>query len=161
MKLFLYFLLSFVTKIFSFPLPDDRIIFRDDDYDGRVDDSVDDIRFDQTRLLSDSNLLKSDNLTREFLYDERAQQKFENGQFFQGDIILQQEQIDILKYPDDDDPFGTRTGVLSENYRWPKNKNGKVIVPYEFSSDYSKYLWIKIECMFNLELLSLRVSSHM
>lgn len=141
MKLLIYFLLFFVTKISSFPVPDDRIIFRDDD-DVRVDDSVDDIRFDQLRLLTDSNLLKSDNSTKEFLYDERAEQKLENGVFYQGDIILQQDQIDVLKYPDDDDPFGTRTGLISENYRWPKNQKGKVIVPYELSSDYSEY----IEC---------------
>ncbi|XP_070493984.1 low choriolytic enzyme-like [Chironomus tepperi] len=129
----LYFLLFIVSKITSLPVPDDRIVFRDDD-DYLVDDSADDIRLDQyERLLTDSNLLKSDNTTKEFLYDEKVPAtRLENGQFYQGDIILVQEQLDILKYPDDDDdPFGTRTGVISENYRWPKNKEGKVIVPYK------------------------------
>lgn len=131
--------ITFASITSSLPVPNDRIIFRDEDEDSRrVDDSPNDLGFDQLRLLSDSNLLKSDNTTKEFLFDEAAQQRLENGKFFQGDIVLMQDQLDILTYPDDDDEFGTRTGVLSENYRWPKDRSGKVIVPYSLAKDYCK-----------------------
>ena len=138
MKILLSILLIFISKTASFPIDNDRIIFRDGDEDAEVDDKRKNSNLNQLHLLDDINLLKSDNLTTEFLFDEEAQQKLENGQFYQGDIVLLEDQLDLLKAPEDDSEFGTRTGILSEYYRWPKNGFGKVMVPYMLSNKYSK-----------------------
>lgn len=141
MDKFLFLTVSlFISRAATFPVADDRIIFRDED---EVDDSPDDLLRDQSRLLLDSRILKSDNTSKEFLLDDKAQQKLEDGKFYQGDIVLMADQKEIIESEPDDDPFGTRTGILSEYYRWPKDKSeGKVIVPYTISDDYCEYvLW--------------------
>lgn len=52
---------------------------------------------------------------------------------FQDDIVLSKKQKEALK-----NPVGTRTGLLDEDYRWPKNDDGYVIVPFAISSDFCK-----------------------
>jgi hypothetical protein len=53
----------------------------------------------------------------------------ENAKLFQGDIILQPEQREILLSNDTDDS-SKRTSLLLEYMRWPKNALGKVVVPF-------------------------------
>jgi hypothetical protein len=125
-----------MSRIESFPIDNDQIIFRDGDEVAKVENKR---KNPQLNLIDDVNILKSDNLTSEFLFDEEAQQKLENGQFYQGDIVLMEDQLEILKAPDDVSQIGTRTGILSEYYRWPKNRYGKVVVPFVLSNQYSKY----------------------
>lgn len=61
----------------------------------------------------------------------------ENGEYFQGDIKLEAEQKEILERNDTSDSIlGSRTGLLYESMRWPKNKKGEVVVPYLISKDY-------------------------
>lgn len=135
MKLFA--LIGFLAAAFAYPIADDRVFFPDE-----IDDSVDDLRgYNQLRLLTDSHILKSDNATERFLKDDSGLQGLESGQFYQGDILLVQDQVDYLKKVlDKDDKFPSRTGVISESYRWPRSSaNGdKVIVPFTISNDYCK-----------------------
>lgn len=61
----------------------------------------------------------------------------ENGEYFQGDIKLEAEQKEALERNDTSDgTLGSRTGLLFESMRWPKNQKGEVIVPYTISKDY-------------------------
>lgn len=68
--------------------------------------------------------------------------QFEEGNNFQGDIDLEPDQLEILMSNDTEDGSSslTRIGLLSELYRWPKNKHGKVVVPFVISNNagYSK-----------------------
>jgi hypothetical protein len=65
--------------------------------------------------------------------------KLEDGNFFQGDIKLLAEQKEILdRLAVDKNSFPTRTGILNEEYRWPKDNEGYVNIPYEFAPG-SKY----------------------
>lgn len=138
MRFIIFIQLIFLSKIESFPIDNDQIIFRDGDEVVEVENKRNNAHLNQLRLLEDLNLLKSDNLTTEFLFDEEAQQKLENGQFYQGDIVLMEDQLEILKALEDDSQFGSRTGILSEYYRWPKNRYGTVVVPFVISKEYSK-----------------------
>lgn len=67
--------------------------------------------------------------------------QLENGKFFQGDMILQPDQMEFLKSNVTDmDSLASRTGVLHETYRWPKDKSGHVIVVYEIADyHFSKF----------------------
>lgn len=49
------------------------------------------------------------------------------GGNFQGDMILTEKQRRNLE-------FGPRNGLVDQRFRWPKNRNGKVVVPYEFKN---------------------------
>lgn len=51
----------------------------------------------------------------------------EQGDAFQGDMILTADQRQRML---DTSIVESRTGRLSEEYRWPKNKGGYTIVPY-------------------------------
>lgn len=64
----------------------------------------------------------------------------EEGNFFQGDIDLEPDQSRILFSSDAENDKILTTGLLSEKYRWPKEK-GKVIVPYTISTEprYCKF----------------------
>jgi hypothetical protein len=64
----------------------------------------------------------------------------ENVDLFQGDIILSPVQEDLVfADPLYDDDVSERTGILRESMRWPKNAQGKVILPYVIQrTDYSK-----------------------
>jgi hypothetical protein len=125
-------LIFFIILPIICAFPDDRIVFRDDD--DEIDDSANDLKYDNARLLSDKNILKSDN--NSFIADTQALRDLENGNFFQGDIVLQPDQQEILEMVLKDEDFPTRTGIISEEYRWPKNRNGKVVIPFEISEDY-------------------------
>lgn len=134
------------------PIPANDFIFPDE-----IDDSAYDLRnLNQLRFLNDANILKSDNASIEFIKDDAANY-LENGLYFQGDILLIQDQEDYLKQKlSDDDKFPSRTGVISETYRWPRNgKNSeKVIVPFEISDDYCKYHEVQGDYMKTVKLVA-------
>lgn len=58
----------------------------------------------------------------------------ENGDYFQGDMDLLPEQEDFLLRNITNLTVSIRTGLLNEDYRWPKNHLGKVVVSYTMSS---------------------------
>lgn len=62
----------------------------------------------------------------------------EYGEYFQGDIVVDEEQKEYLLRNDTDGTFSTRTGILFLSARWPKNSMGLVIVPYTIGMEYSK-----------------------
>jgi hypothetical protein len=99
-----------------------------------INDNPSDIKIDYFRLLNEPNskIFRSDNQTREEITQEQNQQSFESG----ADIVLLPEQEELLN-SNDDIPI-TRTGATWKSYRWPRDNNGKVNVPYEISSDYSE-----------------------
>lgn len=70
---------------------------------------------------------------------------FENGELFQGDIILLREQEEFLLTNTTSESVSTRTGLLDQDYRWSKNYHGHVIIPYT-TSDYSEFslVWKEI-----------------
>lgn len=59
--------------------------------------------------------------------DTNARSPLEFGDKFQGDIVLTPEQDEIIS----DTGKGSRTGLLSIRYRWPKS-GGHVQVPYVY-----------------------------
>jgi hypothetical protein len=67
--------------------------------------------------------------------EEVAEHTFEEGSFFQGDIKLIDDQRDYLLGTESaDGSLPTRTGWISEDYRWPKGDDGYVNFPYELSA---------------------------
>ena len=54
----------------------------------------------------------------------------QEGDFFQGDIKLLEDQKEILHSNHSSDGILTRTGNILEEQRWPKDKFERVIVPY-------------------------------
>lgn len=59
---------------------------------------------------------------------------------FQGDIKLSQYQENFLNQPAEEeengnDLAGFRTGLLADRYRWKKNEQGKIVVPYKIRED--------------------------
>jgi hypothetical protein len=61
--------------------------------------------------------------------EENIDNSLEYGEYFQGDLELMPEQDDVFKSKITGN-LDTRTGQLDEYYRWPKNRQGFVIVPY-------------------------------
>lgn len=129
-KILFIFVSSSLMLAHSVPAKNDQIVFQNDD-----DSSPD-----------DDQILKKDDtvLTSRFSEDEEFYQDLENGNMYQGDIILLPEQRDLVKNTprsDADDDIPTRTGLISEEYRWPKDAQGNVQMPYEIdpSSQYCKY----------------------
>lgn len=121
-------LMIFVLVQYSFakPTSDDRIIFRDD-----------------SDMDTNEGILKSDDFdgaagveAREI--DVTLQAESEMGQHFQGDIILSPEEKRIM-LSNDSDALTTRTGLLDEEKRWPKDSAGHVNVFYtiDTKSGYS------------------------
>jgi hypothetical protein len=100
-----------------------------------INDNPNDIQIDHYSLLTEPNskILRSDNQTREEIIQEQNQQNLENGEHFEGDIVLLPEQQELLN-SNDDSPM--ETGLSWEQYRWPRARNGKPTVPYEISSVY-------------------------
>jgi hypothetical protein len=78
------------------------------------------------------------------VYEEESEKRsdLEFGDKFQGDIFLTPEQEELINQVESS-KF-TRTGLVDEYYRWPKNSEGEVVVPYMFqtSSGFSKILSI-------------------
>lgn len=66
-----------------------------------------------------------------FIDDEEVEiQNAEYGNFHQGDMILEPDQIEAMyRNESEQTKIEERTGFLSTSYRWPKNSEGKVIVP--------------------------------
>lgn len=62
----------------------------------------------------------------------------EQGDAFQGDMILTEEQRQEMF---DTSIVESRTGLLADKYRWPKNSNGKPIVPYVIDNRFCKLLF--------------------
>ncbi|KAL7014936.1 hypothetical protein ACKWTF_016204 [Chironomus riparius] len=101
-------------------------ISRFDDTD--IDDSPDDFKVD---LVSSDELVKSANNTEEFLIDDSVKQRLENGQYFQGDMIIAKNHENFFFGNATELP--SRTGIIDTNYRWRMN-NGLVTIPYKFWS---------------------------
>jgi hypothetical protein len=94
----------------------------------------------ETQALLSSNVLPI--VESRFNVDEEEESvrpEAENGVFFQGDIKLVKDQEEYLL--SEDEAFPTRTGWNDEDYRWPKDDEGKVNVPFQLSprSKFSKY----------------------
>lgn len=94
-------------------------------------------------------VLPSDNSSQKYLRHPEATLSLENGEYFQGDMNLLPEQEkyyltdEEVEEGDGEEGEGiiTRTGILNTKYRWPKDRNGKVIVPYiiQDSANFSSY----------------------
>lgn len=129
----LIFLLT-VSFIVAHPVQvDDRIHFRDENH---IDDY--------------------DNFSEEL--SETQQQNvdltFEEGQHYQGDIILLPDQREAILSNSTDEDFITRTGLLFEYQRWPKTRTGLVMVPYMYPSmseycelNYGVFVDLKLFCL--------------
>ncbi|XP_070494003.1 hatching enzyme 1.2-like [Chironomus tepperi] len=117
----------FINFIATFPVDYDQIVFPDDN---RLDRMSGKLNLDKRTQLDDPNLLKSENT----IEDTEEDSKFEHGNHFQGDIVLLEDQ---KKFLNNTDLVGTRTGLIWEKYRWPKNRNGRVVVPYKMSNVFS------------------------
>lgn len=121
------------SSIFAFPTNND-FVFPDE-----IDDSADDLRsLNQLRFLDDSHLLRTKNNSIEFIKDDAADVALESGKFYQGDIKLVQDQEEFLNAEPGDDRFPSRTGLVSESYRWPRSgyKSDKVHVPFIIDDEY-------------------------
>jgi hypothetical protein len=72
----------------------------------------------------------------------------EEGKFFQGDIVLMDDQKEIFEFNgrhNDGIVKSLQTGILNESYRWPKDMKGYVIVPYriaEYFGEKVTFFWI-------------------
>lgn len=130
--------LFFIASTSSHPTPDGGLVFLDDDGDNSL------------TSLRHVDVLPSSNASRAFMFHPNATRKLENGEFFQGDMNLTPQQRKFYEGDDDVDEeeveegdggeegIYTRTGILNTKYRWPKNKEGKVTVPYKINND-AKY----------------------
>lgn len=144
-----------VVVAFALARPsNDQIVFRDDEDDGNQ---------------LTSQILPSVNSSQRFIVHPKASLKLENGEYFQGDMALTPEQQKLYLTEDngeDEDgsePEGliSRTGIINTKFRWPKNANGNVIVPYKIN-DLSNFCEKKIDFLFiicfSLEILSISLS---
>jgi hypothetical protein len=143
MKIFGAFLIFCISLISGQPIDDYRIIYPDYEKIDEIVGRFGDLKADPKSLLDDPNLLRSGKITEDFLIDKDADTKLENGNYYQGDIILQEDQIEMInriKIDDgtdvDDDTFGTRTGLIWAAYRWPKDSKGSVVVPYVIDNNH-------------------------
>lgn len=85
------------------------------------------------------NFELSDGLESRFGSDDDTES--EHGNFFQGDIELQPDQEEVLlSKKKGGNLFTTRIGILADDYRWPKNARGQVVVPFTLSARYSEKL---------------------
>ena len=114
MKYFL--ILTFAFKVLSFPIPDERIIFPDE-LKELNEIFLDDFRANQMSLLNDPNILQSDNMTLEFLIDQEGFKNFEDGEYFQGDMVMLDEQLSTIN---DTSDMSHRTGIISEKIAMAK-----------------------------------------
>lgn len=100
--------------------PANDFVFRDED----------DVEVPAVGLYDENQLLPIDQ-SKQLNDASDADEHFEHGSFFQGDIVLVQDQKDYLLSNNSNTP--TRTGWIDESYRWPKDNDGYVILPYEIS----------------------------
>jgi hypothetical protein len=73
----------------------------------------------------------------------RGQTPFEDENGFVDDIIYTSEQLELLF--GDGEAVEGQTGRVQLRYRWPKNAEGRVIVPYQFRTTD---LYCKLENVF-------------
>jgi hypothetical protein len=110
----------------------DRIVFREED-DHHLENRLE-------------TLLPGPNSSVAFIIHPQAQRSLENGQYFQGDMKLLPEQEKYLTTNEeeaetdsgDESGLFTRTGLVNTKYRWPKNREGHVILPYKID-ELAKY----------------------
>ncbi|XP_070493990.1 high choriolytic enzyme 1-like [Chironomus tepperi] len=139
-KILTIFLVAILSLAAGLPAYKDVIIYPDHDkIEEEFITDIEALKADRRNLIGDPNLLTAENSTAEYLIDSDANKALENGNFYQGDIIMEQEQMEWINsmkakdgepQSDEDDFLGTRTGLIWEGYRWPKNSLGSVIVPY-------------------------------
>ena len=134
MKYFL--ILCIISEISSIPIYDSRIIYPDEFSNIQIDNRIDDTELDQINLLNDPNILKPANSTTTLAKQHQERHKNpENGNFFQGDIVLMDEELNSFN-----DSSKARTGLSSILKRWPKNLYGKVVIPFTMSDDFCKFM---------------------
>lgn len=130
LKSFIFVVFCSVTIVIAIPLnKDDRIVFQDEDSND-----------------FQNEIFKGDNKDN-FRLDlsENVQKDLENGRFFQGDIILHGDQKDLVmshqNFTESEDNIPTRTGIINEQYRWPKNNFNFPTMPYiiDSSSGYCEF----------------------
>jgi len=134
-----------ISELTGIPISDDRVVYPDDLNLDKVVDKIGDFKTNQRSLFDDPNLLKIGNTAEDFLINEDDHDaKLEYQEHYQGDIILDDDQKELLnieaKKGEDGEEFGKRTGLLWQGYRWPKDKDGDVNVPYVIEDQYSKYM---------------------
>ena len=108
-----FLILALLSATFGKP-QGDRIVFRDEESDIDIEDGL--LTSKGTKVLGGEN--------------ELVAQYKEHGKFFQGDIVLIKDQKDYLLADNSSGFLPTRTGLVDEDFRWPKDRNGKVILPY-------------------------------
>ncbi|XP_070493995.1 hatching enzyme 1.2-like [Chironomus tepperi] len=109
-------------------------ISRFDDTD--IDDNADDLKGKIHNLVLSDQLVESANKTEEFLVDDFVKQGLENGEYFQGDMIIAKNQEKFFfgnETEVDENGLPSRTGIIDTNYRW-RMRNGLVVIPYKFWS---------------------------
>lgn len=130
MLIFFIILTIFITFSSCRPAIDGGFVFREDD----------DSPSTPSRQI---DVLPPKNGSQIFMFHPNATRKLENGEFFQGDMVLTEAQQRFYDGDDENEEENdeneaeglfTRTGVLNTKYRWPK-KEGKVIVPFKISNE--------------------------
>lgn len=128
---FLYYLLICGVKIQSRPLSE-IIVFPNDNRYGNKSQSY-------LNLNHENEILPFYDAPKTFSFAERfVQQELENGEHFQGDIMLMQDQQDNFASGRLRMPKPLNTGLLGQSFRWPKDIKGYVIVPYHFQPHFCK-----------------------
>jgi len=131
-----------ISELSGLPINNDRIIYPDELDLDKIADEIGNLKIDQKSLFDDLNLLRFESITEE--EEEEQDAKLEYGNHFQGDIILEEDQMELLKTVpkdgEDDEEFGKRTGLLWQGYRWTKDADGDVIMPYVIANHYSKFM---------------------
>lgn len=90
---------------------------------------------DVTTIEDEADLLVSDLPKIEGEDQEIYNRELRYGKdFFQGDIKLNDEQKNAILSNSTVD-LDTRTGLLSEDFRWPKNANRNPVIPYTIAAN--------------------------
>lgn len=103
-----------------------------------VDDAIffpDDVPETFVGLNDENQILRSKDESRLIADDIEVKKGLENGRLYQGDIVLQPAQKEELNAIKNGDLLPTRTGVLDEEYRWPKDDRGNVILTYNIDAN--------------------------
>lgn len=114
-----------------------RVIYPDEFEIIQIDNRVDNTNSEQISLVNNPNILRSKNATES--QESQQQKRFknpENGNFYQGDIVLLDEELRRLN---DSNGSSARTGLTNIHKRWPKNLYGKVVVPFTMSDKFCKF----------------------
>lgn len=120
---------KFLLLFFCITIINANPITPEDDQETSLDD-IDDVEKGQI----EKEIMESEIGSRFAFPDESSLQNNRNDTNYQGDIILTEEQLEILN-----DEIGMRTGLIDEDYRWPKSADGLVRVPYHIDQVFSKF----------------------